>query len=195
MPITSQNKKAIRLNKAGWRSEKHLRGFAKNNKGRTGITFFGSLDHACSVGLLESMTPGWGRGVVYYRLTKKGRRYLEKKDYSLVRLAFKLPEALKLSATRAQLQRQGWYSVKHTGRIDQKMVDDGVYESASFLRRKKHGTYYKLTKKGRLLAKERMKKAMEADLRSEFRQIRRDNLRVLNSQLKDPSYVVRYLAF
>ena len=191
MPITSQSKKAIGLNKAGWRSKKHLLNFAKNNQGRAGVTFLKSLRHASKVGWLESKKPDWERTVYYYRLTSKGRSYLKKKNYSLVFDAFKLPEAVKLSASRAKRQLRGWYSIKHTGKIDDKLIANGIYESALVPRRKKNGKYYRLTPKGRKLAKIKMTKDMESYLRSEFKEIRRKNEARLKDDLKTPAKVVR----
>lgn len=191
MPISSQNKKAIGLNKAGWRSQKHLLNYARNNQKRPGVTFLKSLAGACNFGWLESKRADWERSVYYYRLTSKGRGYLKKKNYSLVFDAFKLPEALKLSATQAKLQRVGWYSIKHTGLIDDKLIANGIYESALVPRRKKNGTYYRLTPKGRNLAKIKMRKDMESYLRSEFKEIRQYNEGRLKDDLKTPAKVVR----
>lgn len=191
MPIKSQSKKAIGLNKAGWRSQKHLHNYARNNQKRPGVTFLKSLDEACRLGCLESKKADWERTVYYYRLTAKGRSYLKRKNYSLVFDAFKLPEAIKLSAKRAKLQRLGWYSMKHTGKIDDKLIADGIYESAVVPRLKNNGTYYRLTPKGRNLAKIKMRKDMESDLRSEFKELRRYHEGILKDKLKTPAKVVR----
>jgi DNA-binding PadR family transcriptional regulator len=143
------------------------------------------------VGWLESNKPDWERTVYYFRLTAKGRDYLKKKNYSLVFDAFKLPEAIKLSATRAKRQRLGWYSIKYTGKIDDKLIADGIYESAVVPRLKKNGTYYRLTLKGRKLAKIKMRKDMESELRSEFRDLRQYHEGKLKDKLKSPAEVVR----
>jgi DNA-binding PadR family transcriptional regulator len=191
MPIKSQSKKAIGLNKAGWRSQKHLLNYARNNQKRPGVTFLKSLDEACRLGWLESNKPDWERTVYYFRLTSKGRDYLKKKNYKLVTEAFKLPEAVKLSATRAKRQLRGWYSIKHTGVIDDKLIADGIYESAVVPRLKKNGTYYRLTPKGRKQAKIKMRKDMESELRSEFRDLRQYHEGKLKDKLKSPAEVVR----
>lgn len=194
MPITSQNKKAIGLNKAGWRSKKHLLNFAKNNQGRAGVTFLKSLRHASKVGWLESKKADWERTVYYFRLTAKGKAYLKKRKYILVENAFKLPEAVKLSASRAKRQLRGWYSIKHTGKIDDKLIADGIYESAIVFRQKMNGKYYRLTPKGRKLAKIKMRKDMESELRSEFKEIRQKRESVLRDELKTPAKVVIVLS-
>lgn len=191
MPITSQSKKAIGLNKAGWRSKKHLLNYSMNNQKRPGVTFLKSLAEACRFGWLESKKADSERTVYYYRLTSKGRAYLKKKNYSLVFDAFKLPEAVKLSATRAKLQRLGWYSIKHTGAIDDKLIADGIYESAIVFRQKMNGKYYRLTPKGRKLAKIKMRKDMESELRSEFKEMRQERESVLRDELKIPAKVAR----
>jgi|GEM_PF-3495559 len=191
MPIKSQSKKAIGLNKAGWRSQKHLLNYARNNQKRPGVTFLKSLDETCRLGCLESKKADWERTVYYYRLTAKGRSYLKKKNYSLVFDAFKLPEAIKLSAKRAKLQRLGWYSIKHTGKIDDKLIADGIYESAVVPRLKKNGTFYRLTPKGRKLAKIKMRKDMESELRSDFKELRQERELLLKDNLKTPAEIVR----
>ena len=191
MPISFQNKKAICLNKAGWRSKKHLNNYAKNNKKRPGVTFLRSLDEACRFGWLESKKADWERTVYYFRLTAKGKAYLKKRKYILVENAFKLPEAVKLSASRAKRQLRGWYSIKHTGAIDDKLIADGIYESAIVFRQKMNGKYYRLTPKGRNLAKIKMRKDMESYLRSEFKEIRQYNEGRLKDDLKTPAKVVR----
>lgn len=155
------------------------------------MTFLKSLDEACRLGWLEYKKVDWVRTVYYYRLTSKGRSYLKKKNYSLVFDAFKLPEAIKLSATRAKLQRLGWYSIKHTGAIDDTLIANGIYESALVPRRKKNGTYYRLTPKGRKLAKIKMRKDMESELRSDFKEIRQERESLLREDLKTPAKVVR----
>lgn len=191
MPITSQNKKAIGLNKAGWRSKKHLLNFAKNNQKRPGVTFLRSLDEACRFGWLESKKADWERTVYYFRLTAKGKVYLKKNKYTIATEAFKLPEAIKLSASRAKRQLRGWYSIKYTGAIDDKLIADGIYEPAVVPRLKKNGKYYRLTPKGRKLAKIKMRKVMESDLRSEFKEIRQYNESRLKNDLKNPAKVVK----
>ena len=155
------------------------------------MTFLKSLRHACKVGWLESKKPDWERTVYYFRLTSKGRVYLKKNKYTIVAEAFKLPEAIKLSASRAKRQLRGWYSIKYTGAIDDKLIADGIYKSAMVPRLKKNGKYYRLTPKGRKLAKIKMRKDMESELRSEFKELRQERELILKDDLKTPAKVVR----
>jgi len=133
MPITPQQKKAIGFNQAGWRSAKHLRHAALGARAKPGATFLNDLSHAKRVGWVEARKPEWAKGT-YYRLTKKGRTYLKKMRFKVALEAFRLGESIKLSASRSELQRLGWYSVKHVGRIADKWIENGYYERATFFR-------------------------------------------------------------
>jgi len=112
MPITLQQKKAIGFNQAGWRSTKHLRQSAQDARGKPGVSFLNDLSHAKKVGWVEVKKPEWAKER-YYRRTKKGRAYLAKHKFTSAIDAFRLSEVLKLSASRAELQRRGWYGAEH----------------------------------------------------------------------------------
>ena len=141
MPVTAQQKQANALNRAGWRADKHLRSNQFNGRGRPGAGFFSELGHAVRVGWLQQKRPAWGKGIDYYRLTPKGRRYLQKQGFQYALKAFRMPEAIKLSGSRAELQRQGWFSVKHVGWVDDKLIEAGYYEISTQPRRKMNGTF------------------------------------------------------
>jgi hypothetical protein len=191
MPITLQQKKAIAYNQDGWRSAKHLESSSAKIGRGDGRVFLSKLDHAVRVKWLEAESPGWGNGIVYYRLTAKGRRYLKKKNYDKALAAFRLPEAIKLSGTRADLQRQGWFSVKHVGWVDNKLIEAGYYEQAVFFRQKMNGTFFRLTRAGKAWAKKTLRARMEAELRSTFRWIRNDRTLRLNESLASADELVR----
>jgi DNA-binding PadR family transcriptional regulator len=191
MPITSQQKKAIAYNQDKWRSAKHLESWAAKIGRSDGKVFLTKLDHAVRFKWLEEASPGWGRGVVYYRLTAKGRKYLKKHCYDKALEAFRLPEAIKLSATRADLQRQGWFSVKHVGWVDDKLIEAGYYEQAIFFRQKMNGTFFRLTAAGKVWAKQALRSRMEAELRAEFRERRAEETKMLGDKLTDPAPLIR----
>lgn len=191
MPVTLQQKKAIAYNKDGWRSSKHLDSKAARIGRADGKVFLSNLDHAVRVKWLEVESPGWGKGIAYYRLTTKGRKYLKKHRYDKALEAFRLPEAIKLSATRADLQRQGWFSVKHVGWVDEKHVKDGHYEQAVFFRQKMNGTFFRLTAAGKVWAKQALRSRMEAELRAEFRERRAEETKILGDKLTDPAQLIR----
>ena len=190
MPITPQQKKAIGFNQAGWRSTKHLRQAAQGARGKPGVSFLNDLSHAKKAGWVEARKPEWAKET-YYRLTKKGRTYLEKMRFKVASEAFRLGESIKLSATRSDLQRLGWYSVKHVGRVDDKWIEDGYYERATFFRQRQNGTFYRITPAGRLWAKERLRRRMEADLRESFQWERQRETAKLNEQFSQPSQLIK----
>lgn len=190
MPITSQQKKAIRLNQLHWRSAKHLATMSGKIKNTGGRTFLSNLDHAVRVKWLDKVSPGWGNGIVYYRLTTKGRKHLKKHRFEKVLAAFRIAEAIKLSASRAELQGQGWFSVKHVGWVDDKLIEDGHYEEAVFFRRKMNGTFFRLTKTGKAWAKKALRSRMEAELRAEFRERRAEETKILGDKLADPTKLI-----
>ena len=190
MPITSQQKKAIGFNQAGWRSAKHLRQAALGARGKPGVSFLNELSHAKRAGWAEVRKPEWAKER-YYRLTKKGRAYLEKMRFKAASEAFRLGESIKLSASRSELQRLGWYSVKHVGRVDDKWIEDGFYERATFFRQRQNRTFYRLTKTGRVWAKDRLRHRMEADLRESFRWERRRETAKLKAQVSQPSQLIK----
>lgn len=191
MPITPQQKKAIAYNQDKWRSVKHLESRAAKISRVEGKDFLSRLDHAVRVKWLEEEYPGWGKGIVYYRLTAKGRKYLKKHSYDKALEAFRLPEAIKLSATRADLQRQGWFSVKHVGWVDDKLIEAGHYELAVFFRQKMNGTFFRLTAAGKVWAKQALRSRMEAELRAEFRERRAKETKILGVKLTDPAQLIR----
>lgn len=168
MPITDQQKKAIGFNQAGWRSAKHLRQAAHGARGKPGASFLNDLTHAKKVGWVEARKPEWAKET-YYRLTMKGRTYVEKMRFKVASESFRLGESLKLSASRSELQRLGWYSVKHVGQVHDKWIEDGYYERATFFRQKQNGTFYRLTQAGRVWAKNRLRIKSEAGLRASFK--------------------------
>jgi DNA-binding PadR family transcriptional regulator len=190
MPITAQQKKAIGYNQAGWRSAKHLRQAAQGARGKPGVSFLDDLSYAKKVGWVEARKPEWAKEM-YYRLTKKGRTYLEKMRFKVASEAFRLGESIKLSATRSDLQRLGWYSVKHVGRVDDKWIEDGYYERATFFRQRQNGTFYRITPAGRLWAKERLRRRMEADLRESFQWERQRETAKLKEQFSQPSQLIK----
>jgi hypothetical protein len=191
MPITLQQKKAIAYNQDKWRSVKHLESWAAKIDRAEGTDFLSRLDHAVRVKWLEEEYPGWGKGIVYYRLSAKGRKYLKKHSYNKALEAFRLPEAIKLSATRADLQRQGWFSVKHVGWVDDKLIEAGHYELAVFFRQKMNGTFFRLTAAGKVWAKQALRRRMEAALRAEFRERRAKETKTLANKLTDPAQLIR----
>ena len=148
MPVSRQQQRANDLNRAGWRSDKHLLSRKFNGRGKIGAGFFSELGHAVRVGWLERQTPAWGKGLDYYRLTPKGRKYLHRRRFKAALAAFSMPEAIKLTLSRAELQRQGWFSVKHVGLVDDKLIEAGYYEMSTQFRRKMNGTFFRLTAAG-----------------------------------------------
>lgn len=191
MPITPQQKKANALYEDGWRSDKHLLSNQFNGRGRPGAGFFSELGHAVRVGWLQHKRPGWGKGIDYYRLTPKGRRYLQKQGFQYALKAFRMPEAIKLSGSRAELQRQGWFSVKHVGWVDDKLIEAGYYEMSTQFRRKMNGTFFRLTAAGKEWAKKKRRAHMEADLRAEFRELRAAETARLKEALSRPEILVK----
>lgn len=190
MPITAQQKKAIGFNQAGWRSAKHLRQAAQGARGKPGVSFLNDLSHAKKTGWVEARKPEWAKET-YYRLTKKGRAYLDKMRLKIASKAFRLGESIKLSASRSELQRLGWYSVKHVGQVHDKWIEDGYYEKATFFRQSQHGTFYRITPAGRLWAKERLRRRMEADLRESFKWERQRETAKLKEQVSQPSQLIK----
>ena len=189
MPITVQQKKAIGFNQAGWRSAKHLRQAAQGARGKPGAAFLHDLSHAKKVGWVEAKNPDWAREP-YYRLTSKGRAYLVKKRFKMAIEAFHLGETIKLSASQAELQRQGWYSVKHIGHVDDKWIQAGYYERATFFREKMNGTFYRITATGRRWAKERLRRRMESDLRKSFKWQRQRETAKLKEKISQTSHLI-----
>ena len=171
MPITDQQKKAIGYNQAGWRSTKHLRQAAHGARGKPGVSFLNDLSHAKKVGWVEARKPEWAKET-YYRRTKKGRAYLEKHKFTSAIAAFRLSEALKLSATRAELQRLGWYSIKHVGEVEAELLELGYYQSAVFKRAQRKCRYYRLTPLGKKWAKGHYLKRLEQKLKRQFKEMR-----------------------
>lgn len=190
MPITAQQKKAIGFNQAGWRSAKHLRQAAQGVRGKPGVSFLNDLSHAKKVGWVEARKPEWAKET-YYRLTKKGRAYLERLRFKVASKAFRLGESIKLSASRSELQRLGWYSVKHVGQVHDKWIEDGYYERATFFRQRQNGTFYRITLAGRLWAKDRLRRRMEADLRESFRWERQRETAKLKEQFSQTSQLIK----
>ena len=191
MPITLQQKKANALYEDGWRSDKHLRAAQFNGRGRPGAGFFSELGHAVRVGWLQHKRPGWGKGIDYYRITPKGRRYLQKQGFQHALKAFRMPEAIKLSGSRAELQRQGWFSIKHVGWVDDQLIEAGYYEMSTQPRRKMNGTFFRLTAAGKAWAQKALRSRMEAELRAEFRERRAEETKILGDKLKDPAQLIR----
>lgn len=190
MPVSPQQKKAIGFNQAGWRSAKHLRQAAQGARGKPGVSFLNDLSHAKKVGWVEARKPEWAKET-YYRLTDKGRTYLGKMRFKVASEAFRLGESIKLSASRSDLQRLGWYSVKHVGQVHDKWIEDGYYERATFFRQRQNGTFYRITPAGRLWAKERLRRRMEADLRESFRWERQRETAKLKEQVSQPSQLIK----
>lgn len=190
MPITAQQQKAISFNKFGWRSAKHLRQAAQRARGKPGVSVLADLAHANKADWVETKKPEWAKER-YYRLTKKGRNYLEKMRFKVASEAFRLGESIKLSASRSELQRLGWYSVKHVGRIADKWVEGGYYERATFFRQRQNGTFYRMTPAGRLWAKERLRRRMEADLRENFKWERQRAAAKLKKQISQTSQLIK----
>lgn len=189
MPITVQQKKAIGFNQAGWRSAKHLRQAAQGARGKPGAAFLHDLSHAKKVGWVEAKNPDWAREP-YYRLTSKGRAYLVKKRFKMAIEAFHLGETIKLSASQAELQRQGWYSVKHVGHVDDEWIQAGYYERSTFFRKKMNGTFYRITAAGRRWAKERLRRRMESDLRKSFKWQRQRETAKLQEEISQTSHLI-----
>lgn len=171
MPISPQQKKAIGFNQAGWRSAKHLRQAAETARGKPGVSFLHDLSHARKAGWVEVQKPEWAKER-YYRLTEKGRTYLAKHNFASATAAFRLSEALKLSASRAELQRLGWYSIKHVGEVEAELLEKGYYQSAVFLRAQLKCRYYRLTPLGKKWAKSHYLKRLEQELRRKFKELR-----------------------
>jgi hypothetical protein len=189
MPITPQQKKAIGFNQAGWRSAKHLRQAAQGARGKPGVSFINDLSHAQKAGWVEARKPEWAKET-YYRLTKKGRTYLEKMRFKVASEAFRLGESIKLSASRSEVQRLGWYSVKHVGRVADKWIEDGYYERATFFRQKQNGTFYRLTQAGRVWAKNRLRIKSEAGLRASFKWQRARETEQLKHKISQASELI-----
>jgi DNA-binding PadR family transcriptional regulator len=183
MPVSRQQQRANALNQADWRAEKHLLSRRFSGRGKLGAGFFADLGHAVRVGWLERKTPEWGKGVDYYRLTPKGRKYLQRRRFKAALAAFRMPEAITLTLSRAELQRQGWFSVKHVGWVDEKLVEKGYYEMSTRLRQKMNGTFFRLTADGKVWAKKALRSRMEAELRAEFRRLRAEETRSLNERI------------
>ena len=191
MPVSRQQQRANDLNLAGWRSDKHLLSHKFNGRGKIGAGFFSELGHAVRVGWLERQTPAWGKGLDYYRLTPKGRKYLHRRRFKAALAAFSMPEAIKLTLSRAALQRQGWFSIKHVGWVDESLVEKGYYETATRFRQKMNGTFFRLTAAGKAWAQKALRIRMEADLRAEFRERRAEETKILGDKLKDPAQLIR----
>ena len=185
MPVSRQQQRANDLNRAGWRSDKHLLSRKFNGRGKIGAGFFSELEHAVRVGWLERQTPAWGKGLDYYRLTPKGRKYLHRRRFKAALAAFSMPEAIKLTLSRAALQRQGWFSIKHVGWVDDKLIEAGYYEMSTQPRRKMNGTFFRLTAAGKEWAKEKLRLRMESNLRAEFKARRSEATSQLRAQLAD----------
>jgi hypothetical protein len=191
MPVSRQQQRANDLNLAGWRSDKHLLSHKFNGRGKIGAGFFSELGHAVRVGWLERQTPAWGKGLDYYRLTPKGRKYLHRRRFKAALAAFSMPEAIKLTLSRAALQRQGWFSIKHVGWVDESLVEKGYYETATRFRQKMNGTFFRLTAAGKAWAQKALRSRMEAELRAEFRERRAEETKILGDKLKDPAQLIR----
>lgn len=140
---------------------------------------------------MQHKRPEWGKGLDYYRLTPKGRRYLQKQGFQYALKAFRMPEATKLSGSRAELQGQGWFSVKHVGWVDDKLIEAGYYEMSTQFRRKMNGTFFRLTAAGMEWAKKKRRSHMEADLRAEFRALRAAETARLQEALSRPEILVK----
>ena len=59
--------------------------------------------------------------------------------------------------------------MKYVGRVDDKWIEDGYYERATFFRQRQNGTFYRLTQTGRVWAKNRLRSKSEAGLRASFK--------------------------
>lgn len=190
MPITAKQKKAIGYNQAGWRSAKHLRQAAQGARGKPGVSFLDDLSYAKKVGWVEARKPEWAKET-YYRRTKKGRAYLAKQKFTSAIDAFRLSEALKLSATRAELQRLGWYSIKHVGEVEAELLEKGYYQSAVFLRAQRNCRYYRLTPLGRKWAKGHYLKRREQELKRQFKELRACEEKRYAGYIADPEQLVQ----
>lgn len=102
-----------------------------------------------------------------------------------------MPEAIKLTLSRAELQRQGWYSIKHVGWVDENLVEKGYYETATRFRQKMNGTFFRLTAAGKAWAQKALRSRMEAELRAEFRERRAEEKKILGDKLNDPAQLIR----
>jgi len=191
MPVSRQQQRANDLNRVRWRSAKHLLSRRFNGRGKLGAGFFSDLGYAVRVGWLERKTPEWGKGLDYYRLTLKGRKYLEKRRLKAALEAFRMPEAIKLTLSLAKLQQQGWFSVKHVGWVDERLVEKGYYEMATLLRHKKNGTFFRLTPAGKDWAKKTLRARTEAKLRLEFKRLRVEETKLLSAKIARPEQLVR----
>jgi len=189
MPVTTQQKRAIGFNQAGWRSAKYLRQAANGAQGKPGVSFLDDLSHAKKVGWVETMKPEWAKER-YYRLTKKGRAYLAKHKFISAIDAFCLSEALKLSASQAELQRFGWYSIKHVGEVEADLVEKGYYQSAVFLRERRKCRYYRLTPLGKKWAKGHYLKRLEQELKRQFKELRAYEEKRYAGYIADPEQLV-----
>jgi hypothetical protein len=174
MPITPQQKKAIGFNQAGWRSARHLRQAAEAARGKPGASFLNDLSHAKNVGWVEVKKPVWAKER-YYRRTKKGRAYLAKHKFESATDAFRLSEALKLSASRAELQRLGWYSIKHVGEVEAALLEKGYYQSAVFMRAQRKCRYLK---------------RLEQELKRQFKELRAREEERYAGYIADPEQLV-----
>lgn len=190
MPITAQQKKAIGFNQAGWRSAKHLRQAAQGARGKPGVSFLSDLSHAKKAGWVEARKPEWAKET-YYRLTKKGRAHLARHKFTSAVDAFRLTEALKLSASRAELQRLGWYSIKHVGEVEAELLEKGFYQSAVFLRAQRNCRYYRLTPVGRKWAKGHYLKRLEQELKRQFKELRACEEKRYAGYIADPEKLVQ----
>ena len=190
MPVSRQQQRANDLNRADWRSDKHLLSHKFNGRGKIGAGFFSELGHGVRVGWLERKTPEWGKGLDYYRLTPKGRKYLHRRRFKAALAAFSMPEAIKLTLSRTELQRQGWFSVKHVGWVDDKLIEAGYYEISTQPRRKMNGTFFRLTPAGKVWAKQKLRARMESDLRAEFKVLRSEATNQLRASMADADQLV-----
>jgi DNA-binding PadR family transcriptional regulator len=190
MPITLQQKKAIGFNQAGWRSAKHLRQASQGARGKPGVSLLNNLSHAKKAGWVEVLKPEWAKER-YYRLTEKGRAYLAKHKFESATDAFRLSEALKLSASRAELQRLGWYSIKHVGEVEAALLEKGYYQSAVFMRAQRKCRYYRLTPLGKKWAKSHYLKRLEQELRRKFKELRSWEEKRYTGYIANPEKLVR----
>lgn len=189
MPITAQQQKAIGFNQSRWRSAKHLRQAAQSARGKPGVSFLNDLSYAKKAGWVEVRKPEWAKER-YYRLTGKGRTYLAKHKFVSAIEAFRLSEALKLSASRAELQRLGWYSIKHVGEVSAELLEHGYYQSAVFLRAQRKCRYYRLTPLGKKWARGHYLKRLEQELRQQFKEVRRSEQKRYAGYISDPERLV-----
>lgn len=190
MPVSPQQKKAIGFNQAGWRSAKHLRQASQGARGKPGVSFLNDLSHAKKAGWVEAKKPEWAKEM-YYRRTKKGRAYLDKHKFESATDAFRLSEALKLSASRAELQRLGWYSIKHVGEVETALLEKGYYQSAVFLRAQRKCRYYRLTPLGKQWAKSHYLKRLELELKRQFKELRAWEEKRYAGYIADPEQLVQ----